>query len=51
MTRSTHPFTRSRMHPLIVAWVLGSLWLAWECRDSVVLSNLFVLQARVVLRH
>ncbi len=36
-------------------WVVGSLALAWLCRDGEVLSMLFLLQARIVtiqpLRH
>lgn len=29
-------------------WVLGSLLLAWQCRDSEVLTCLFVLQAKIL---
>lgn len=28
-------------------WIIGSLALAWMCRDSEVLSALFLLQARI----
>lgn len=35
------------MHPLRLIFILGSLWLAWLCRDSAVLECLFLLQARI----
>lgn len=39
------------MHPLRLYFVVGSIVMAWWCRDSQILSALFLIQADVVGRE